>query len=61
MTELIETPQRFATYRGDVTHTVGEVVGPCRRGLLWKAVTADRDGDATYVGFAPVPPKGRRA
>ena len=44
---------RFATYPGDVTRMVGEVVGPNTLGERLTAVTAEYDAKAntTRVGF----------
>ena len=46
-------PQRHLTYPGDVTHMVGEVVGPNTLGEYFTAVTAEYDTqtDRTRVGF----------
>lgn len=47
-------PCRFATYRGDVRHIVGEIKGPNTIGEHLTAVSADYDEttDRTRVGFA---------
>jgi hypothetical protein len=47
------TPVRFANYSGDVTHVVGEVMGPNLLGEMLTAVTADYDPEThtTRVGF----------
>lgn len=48
------TPQRFANYRGDQSHAVGEVMGPNRLGEHLVVVTAEYDdkADKTRLGFA---------
>lgn len=62
------TPQRFATYRGDVTHMVRsdengntrhEVVGPNTLGEFMTAMTTEHNPDinATRVGFAFATPE----
>lgn len=53
-TKATPKPVRFANYRGDVRHIVGEVKGPNMLGESLTAVTADYDGvaDRTRVGFA---------
>lgn len=47
-------PVRFANYKGDVTHMVGEVKGPNLLREWFTAVTAEYDSatDRTRVGFA---------
>lgn len=44
-----------ASYRGDCSHMVGEVVGPTTYGQMQVAVDATHDAaaDRTRVGFAP--------
>jgi hypothetical protein len=47
-------PSRFLAYPGDVTHMVGEVVGPNQLGEFLTAVNAsyNEGTDRTTVGFA---------
>jgi hypothetical protein len=53
-TATLPPPVRFANYRGDVTHIVGEVKGPNLLGETLTAVSAEYDSaaDRTRVGFA---------
>lgn len=46
----------LANYPGDVTHAVGEAMGPDARGLIYNVVEATYDAatDRTRLGFAPL-------
>ena len=50
-------PVRRARYTGDRSDTVGQVVGPDRRGIYWRGTHAeyDADSDTTEVVFRPMP------
>lgn len=49
----LPAPTRYATYPGDVTHMIGEVVGPNLLGEMLTAVHAvhDLQTNKTRVGF----------
>ncbi|WP_301119883.1 hypothetical protein [Mycolicibacterium fortuitum] len=50
-------PVREATYKGDRTAMFGQIVGPDRRGIFWRATDAvhNAETDRTRVVFRPVP------
>jgi hypothetical protein len=50
---IARTSHRFATYRGDTTDVVGQVVGPNLMGERMTAVSASYDAgtNRTRVGF----------
>jgi hemoglobin-like flavoprotein len=50
---LTVAPVKYATYNGDVTHMIGEVVGPGTNGKVWTATNAayDPETNKTRVEF----------